>query len=87
MRSWGEIEGRLILYGSAGILTLDMPVNLALNLMYAFKVEGLTSAQREELDDWLGVTAEGLAEFEQEERQERQEQRMGFVAALGGDVG
>lgn len=67
----------MTLNGAPGVLTLDMPVTLALNIMYA-------SLSREAQEDSrLLVTAEGLAAYAEEQMEERRS----MVEMAGGEIG
>lgn len=82
MRSWAEIDGRLTLAGVPGLLSLDMPVTQALNLMYAARLEGLNGEQRAALDAQLRTKIEDLPKREEESQRKRRE-----AVLLVGDIG
>lgn len=67
----------MTLNGAPGVLTLDMPVTLALNIMYA------SLPWEAQHDERLLVTADELGAYAQAQMDERYE----LVAAAGGEVG
>lgn len=69
---WGVLDGRLAMAsGGVGGLRYDMPVARALNLAYWTSIEWSDKKQRDELDSYCSVTADELAGFQQDQREQR----------------